>query len=60
MQVDFNNNINQLYKVINKHQKIVKPIINKSTKVLDMPHLIQPDTYLMSNVMNAVLNKTRI
>ena len=56
-QEDAKDKINRLYKVINKKQKIVEHVRKNPKQPLDKPHLIEPDTHLINNVMNAVLDK---
>ena len=56
-QEDEKDKINRLYKVINKKQKIVEHVRKNPKQPLDKPHLIEPDTHLINNVMNAVLDK---
>ena len=56
-QENVKDKIHRLYKVINKNQKISEHVRKNSDQSLDKPHLIAPDTHLINNVMNAVLNK---
>ena len=57
---DVTNKIDSLYKIINNNDALhkSKSYINKNDKTAsDKPPLIEPDTHLVNNMMNAILDK---
>ena len=57
LQEDAQDKINCLYKVNTKKHKIFNHISKKLEKYKNKSHLIEPDTHLINNVMNTILDK---